>query len=335
MLVGIQDDANTLYGDPDKTFPILKQLRVQLLRVNMYWGGKYGAALWRPDHPQDPADPAYDWSLYDRTVQYASQYGIKILFSIYGTPGWANGRRGLNHAPMNSLDLLKFAYAAAKRYSGTYIGDDGRKLPAVKLWLAWNEPNNPIFLSPQYGRVGNGWVPQSAVDYARICNAVYDGIHLTSLRGESVACGATAPRGNNSPVGRSSISPIAFLLACKRYGLRRVDAWAHHPYYGMPTESPATPPRTSTAVTLGNIDTLIAQVTRLYGPKPLWITEYGYQTNPPDHTFGVSYLRQAEWLVRAYAIARANPRIAMMIWFLLRDEPSIGSGWQSGFFTIT
>jgi hypothetical protein len=25
----------------------------------------------------------------------------------------------------------------------------------------------------------------------------------------------------------------------------------------------------------------------------------------------------------------------MMIWFLLRDEPRIGSGWQSGFFTIT
>ena len=34
---------------------------------------------------------------------------------------------------------------------------------------------------------------------------------------------------------------------------------------------------------------------------------------------------------QAYAIARKNPRIDMMIWFLLRDEPGIG-GWQSGFF---
>jgi hypothetical protein len=30
-------------------------------------------------------------------------------------------------------------------------------------------------------------------------------------------------------------------------------------------------------------------VTRLYGNKRIWITEYGYQTNPPDEFFGVSW----------------------------------------------
>ena len=32
------------------------------------------------------------------------------------------------------------------------------RLPAVKLWLAWNEPNNPTFLTPQYAKVGGKWV---------------------------------------------------------------------------------------------------------------------------------------------------------------------------------
>src|SRR6266550_1499550 len=36
MLVGIVDDAQTLYGDPDKTYPLLKKLRVQVVRVNLY-----------------------------------------------------------------------------------------------------------------------------------------------------------------------------------------------------------------------------------------------------------------------------------------------------------
>ncbi len=36
---------------------------------------------------------------------------------------------------------------------------------------------------------------------------------------------------------------------------------------------------------------------------------------------------------QAYAIARKNPRIDMMFWFLVRDEPKIG-GWQSGLETV-
>ena len=81
MLIGINDEANTLYGNPDVTFPILRRLHVQVLRVNLYWGGRFGVALERPLDPTNPRDPAYDWTLYDRTVNYASQYGIRMLFS--------------------------------------------------------------------------------------------------------------------------------------------------------------------------------------------------------------------------------------------------------------
>ena len=86
-------------------------------------------------------------------------------------------------------------------------------------------------------------------------------------------------------------------------------------------------------MTLGNISDLIREVTRLYGNKRIWITEYGYQSNPPDRLFGVSWAKQAAYLTQAFALARKNPRIDMMLWFLLKDEPSLG-GWQSGLLTI-
>jgi hypothetical protein len=333
MLVGLLDEANTLYGNPDWSFPILRQLRVKALRVNLYWGGRFGVARERPRTPANPNDPAYDWSLYDRTVRYAAQYGIKMVFSIYGTPGWANGFKGLNHAPTKPSDLQKFAYAAAKRYSGTFVGDDGLRLNAVRYWLAWTEPNNPINLFPQYKRVGGRWVAQAGRDYAKICNAIYTGVHSTAIRGEQVGCGVTAPRGNNAPGGiRASTSPIAFLRAAKAGGMRRFDAYAHNPYALGKAESPTTNPPGRNSVTLANINTLIAEVTRLYGRKPLWITEYGYQTNPPDRLIGVSYARQARWLTQAYSVARANPRITMMLWFLLKDDTA-AQGWQSGLLT--
>jgi hypothetical protein len=200
--------------------------------------------------------------------------------------------------------------------------------------MAWNEPNRSIGLKTQYRRVGGRWVMQSPIDYTRICNAIYGGVHRTLIRGEKVACGATAPRGNNSPTSsRPTISPLAFMRALHTAGLRKFDAYAHHPYYGRKTETPTTNP-SSTAVTMGNINTLIAQLTKLWGSKRLWITEYGYQTNPPDRAFGVTYAKQAAYMKQAYAIARKNPRIDMMLWFLLRDEPRLG-GWQSGLLTRT
>ena len=120
--------------------------------------------------------------------------------------------------------------------------------------------------------------------------------------------------------------------------MKTFDAYAHNPYYGVPTETPTTrPPGTRsgqapTAITLANIDILIAAVGHLYGRRPIWITEYGYQTNPPDPHFGVSWAKQARYLTQAFAVARKNSRIKLMLWFLVRDEPNV-AGWQSGLIT--
>ncbi len=245
--------------------------------------------------------------------------------------------------PRNALDLERFATAAARRYSGTFTGRDGRTLPPVRSWLAWNEPNNPAFLRPQYRKVAGKFVIQSAIDYAKICNAVVKGVRKTTVGASKVACGVTGPRGNNNPnSSRPAVSPLPFLRAMKKAGAKGFDAYAHHPYYGAPRETPSTPPppgihgNAPTAITLGNIGLLVNEVTRLYGNKRIWFTEYGYQTNPPDKIFGVSFVNQARYLTQAYGIAKRNPRVDMFIWFLLRDERlGVNQGWQSGLLTAS
>jgi hypothetical protein len=338
---GIFDDTQLNYGNPDVVFPMLKQLRTQIVRVNLVWGGPNGVARRRPVNPMNPADPAYDWSVYDRTVTHATANGMKVVLAIVGTPPWANSAAGLNVAPRSILDLERFATAAARRYNGTFRGADGRPLPPVRQWLAWNEPNNPVFLRPQYKKVGKTFVVQSAIDYAKICNAVVKGVRKTTIGASKVACGVTGPRGNNNPnSSRPGVSPLAFLRAMKKAGAKGFDAYAHHPYYGKRQETPSTPPppgihgNESTAVTLGNINVLVKELTRLYGNKRLWITEYGYQTNPPNRLFGVTYVQQARYMTEAYGIAKRHPRIDMFIWFLLRDERRAG-GWQSGLLTAS
>ncbi len=83
---------------------------------------------------------------------------------------------------------------------------------------------------------------------------------------------------------------------------------------------------------MANLPTIRADVTRYFGAKPLWLTEYGYQTNPPDRLLGVSYAQQAEYLGEAALRVWQQSGVTVLIHFLIRDEPSLG-GWQSGLFT--
>jgi hypothetical protein len=333
LRLGITDSGAALYGD-NSMYPTLRELRASVLRVHLNWGGRVGVARRKPRDPSDPEDPAYDWRAYDRIVLAAAANRVEVLFTIFGTPPWENGGRAPTRAPRDTAELEDFAYAAATRYGGTYARADGTVLPAVRRWTAWNEPNLRIGLYEQWRRVGGRWVAQSARDYARLCNAIVLGVHATLVAGERVACGVTAARGNNNPRGEhQSVSPIVFLRAMAAAGARGFDAYAHHPYNGSMTETPSTRPRGPSAVTLGNIDVLERELARLYGrPVPLWLTEYGYQTNPPDRLFGVSPAKQAAYLTQALAIARRDPRIDLLLWFLLRDERDVAR-WQSGLVT--
>jgi hypothetical protein len=118
---------------------------VQEIRLNLYWGGKYGVAKTRPLAIRPiPNDPAYDWSLYDRTVNYAAQYGIHVLFSSTAHRPGRTAARAQNVAPTQRRSTCATSptrpRALQRRGSSA---PTARLLPAVREWLAWNEPNNP------------------------------------------------------------------------------------------------------------------------------------------------------------------------------------------------
>jgi hypothetical protein len=333
LQLGITDSGAASYGD-GSLYPTLAELHASVLRVHLNWGGRLGVARRMPVDPSDPEDRAYDWRLYDRIVLGAAASGVEVLFTIFGTPPWANGGAPPNRAPRETAALEDFAYAAATRYGGRYERPDGTLLPAVRRWTAWNEPNLRIGLYAQWRRAGTHWIAQSPRDYARICNAVVLGVHATMLAGERVACGVTAPRGNNNPhAEHPSVAPLVFLRTMAAAGARGFDAYAHHPYNGSIRETPSTRPAGPSSVTLGNIDVLERELARLYGRRvPIWLTEYGYETNPPDRRLGVSLAAQAAYLTQAVAIARRDPQIDLLLWFLLRDEVD-PERWQSGLVT--
>jgi hypothetical protein len=85
---------------------------------------------------------------------------------------------------------------------------------------------------------------------------------------------------------------------------------------------------------MATLPSLITAVRRAFGPsKRIWLTEYGYQTNPPDRILGVSDRAQARFLGEAALRAYELPRVDILIHYLLQDEPAVDR-WQSGLRTV-
>jgi len=116
----------------------------------------------------------------------------------------------------------------------------------------------------------------------------------------------------------------------------RLDVYAHNPYPLDPKrETPlhAPPCATCTTVTMATLSRLERLVAQDFPRVRIWLTEYGYQSNPPDRILGVTPALQARYVGEgAYAAYRA-PRVYLLIHFLYRDEPTL-SRFQSGLVTL-
>src|SRR5581483_28682 len=294
---GVQDDAWVLYGPGtmDDRLDQLQSLGVDVVRFTVDWNAV------------EPRKGVYDWTLADEVLNGLHARGIAPLVTLYGAPRWANGDRLATWAPTSGSTFAAFARTVAERY------------PFVHLWTIWNEPNQVRSLRPT--------TPKTYVQ--KLLNPAYAAIHAVSPSSQ-VAGGVTAPRG-----ATGGVSPVAWIAGMKTWHAK-LDAYAHNPYPLSPQETPTTgAPRYGDTITMASLNRLLIDVKNAFGTKTrIWLTEYGYQTNPPDRTLGVSYAKQAKYMSEAALRAYEAPRVDILIHYLVVDEPDVGR-WQSGVYTVT
>jgi hypothetical protein len=293
---GIQDDAWLAYGPGslEDRLRTLDGLGIDIVRYTVNW------------HDVERRRGERDWAQTDRILNGLRSHGIAAVVTIWGTPRWANGGRSANWAPNKASSFANFAAAAAKRYR------------FVKKWLIWNEPNQRRWLRPTSARTY----------VTKLLNPAYRSMHNVS-RGVKIGAGVTAPRG-----AYRGISPVDFIRGMRR-ARARLDAYAHHPYALRRGETPTSGGcGHCTTITMATLDRLLREVKRAWGGKRIWLTEYGYQTNPPDRALGVSRALQARYLAEASRKVFATPRVDMLIHYLYKDEPTMAR-WQSGLMAIS
>ena len=291
------------------------------------------------ENPTSPSDPAYNFAAIDAVLRKFRGTGISATLLVTDAPRWAQGPGGTPDLyaygawEPNATALGQFATALARRYTGSFPDplNKGQHLPRVRYYQAWAEANINIHLSPQWLRDANGnWQPAAPDIYAKMLNAFYAGVKSASTSDVVIASGL-APYGD-LPGGRR-IPPLKFLrsLLCLSDSLAATtcpdpahfDVLAMDPYEVGPPTTPAKVGDDITVPDLGKIAPVLRRALQLgtalpRARKQLWVTEFSYDSNPPN-PYAPSIAKQARWLEESmYIFWREG--VSNVYWYLIRDQ---------------
>jgi hypothetical protein len=302
----------------------------------------------------DPNDPRYSWADLDAAVALIRSKGMRVMLTITGPgPLWSTSsprKRNPRLAP-KSAEYAAFSRATAARYGGQ-----------VDRYLLWNEPNQPGWLQPQWEcKRRRDCSPVAPHIYRNLVRAATPAIHAADP-GSEVVIGELAPIGNSPISNNTPIAPLPFLRAmgcvderyrtlrrgrCKGFKPARADAFGYHPH--PVKNAPDAPNPDINEAQFADLSRLFAVLDRLKARGRLQasggfhLTEFGYQTSPPDHAIGITLAQQTRYLQQAAFVAWRAKRVKSLSYYQWDDEPVVYrgrgtkaySGWQSGLRFVT
>jgi hypothetical protein len=344
-----QDDTSLIFSSDAKrqdTLDQIKALGANTVHTLVFWNrmAPNPNSRTRPagfDATNPAAYPPGAFEPYDLLVSEAQARGLQIIFSPVQAPTWAD--------TCHTKGQAHHCSPSAKEY-GQFIQALGKRYPGVHRWSAWNEPNESNWLYPQQTRKHGHNIPTAAVVYRNLFRAMTGALQATGHGSDQFLLGETAPLGRTSgPLGKRFLSPVAFyqgVFCLDRRGhklrgrvakdsgcsgsYRKLAAAgvSHHPYNRGGSQPPTRRPTGPGEVTIANISTLSrvinqgAHAGRIRGRLPFYFTEFGFQTNPPDHIFGLPLSRQAVYINQSDYIAYRNSRVRAVSQYELFDDPN-------------
>jgi hypothetical protein len=327
----------------------------KFVQIEVDWKSIEPRAPRHGDALASPAGPQFEFSALDAHVEELAGSGLQPVFLVTDAPRWAEGKGGTRseyanggYEP-NAPAFRDLAEAMAKRYSGSYPNPlkPRRKLPPVRYMQAWGEANMNLHLSPQWTRTGGRLQNSGATIYRSLLNAFYTGVKAGDHDDIVLASGLEA-YGDPPDQLLQRTRPVTFLedLLCLTQDLTRAgcsdpahfDVLASDPYDSFAPTVSAVSPLDASAPDLGRLTKVVKAALSAHTllpdtPKPLWVTEFGYDSDPPNPTKGtLSTATQARWLEQAFYVFW-HEGVSTVLWYLVRDQvPPYSVNYFSGVF---
>jgi hypothetical protein len=325
----------------------------RFVQVEVDWVGVEPSAPRPGESPTNPSAKQFNFGYLDAEVAEFERTGLRPVFLVTDAPRWAQGPGGTaaeyatgGYEP-NATAFGDLGRALAERYSGHFRDpqDPRRRLPRVRYMQAWAEANTPFHLSPQWSASHGRLINTGALIYRRMLNAFYAGVK-TAAPSDKVITSGLEGYGDAPGQGLQRTHPVTFLqnvLCLQQPGSScgepaHFDVLASDPYdIGSPTTH-AVSPLDASAPDLARLTRLVKAALAAHTllpdtPKPLWVTEFGYDSNPPNPTKGtISLATQARWLEESFYVFWSEGATTEL-WYLIRDQtPPYTQNYFSGVY---
>ena len=300
---GVLDEGAMRYGGDAERAEGLRLAAasgLSIVRVDVRWADVAPDGDEKPTgfDAADPSDPRYRWAEVDRTIAEVTAAGFEPLVTVTFAPRWAEG----SGRPPDSARSRPGTWKPSAGELGLFMRAAARRYPRVRRWQVWNEPNLYVFLRPQWVRRR----PYAARHYARMLSAAYRALKDVR-RSNFVVSAGTAPFGGGPRVAHGRTAPVRFVREMLR-ARPPLDAYAHHPYsLGGPTRRALN----RDDVSLPDIWKLRRVAARARMRRPIWVTEMGWDTRPPDPQ-GIALRTHGTWMSQAlYVLWRQGVPVAL------------------------
>ncbi|MGI8846398.1 MAG: hypothetical protein ACR2HC_09555, partial [Thermoleophilaceae bacterium] len=223
-----------------------------------------------------------------------------------------------------------FAAAVAKRYSGK-----------VSYYALWNEPNiGKTWLTPRYGRAkGVGRYDYAAAKYRQLYRAGYKSIaRYDRARRNKVLFGETAAIGAPTDFIRAALcldtrgnafrGRRAKVQGCSgRVAKLNTLGFAVHPYNSGGNGTPRSKTSSRNALPIAYMPRLTriidgaARHRRIARGRGIYVTEFGFQSRPPDTFSNVSLTEQGQYINESDRLLFGASRVKWVAQYELTDVP--------------
>ena len=293
----------------DDDYEVMAKAGVKSIRLPLFW---FGA------EPVSPLAKQPDWGGFDRGVELAAKYRMRVLPFVWGSPSWVTPEPQLEPVaqPWQRQAWASFLRRAVRRYGprGAFWRQNPElpRLP-VRAWEIWNEQNI---------------VPFGSADPERFARLIRVSGHVLRREdpGARLILGGFFGRPLQVPPNEHA---ARFLVELYRLGMKRwFQGVGWHPYVAE----------------AGAMRNQIRNLRRVMqehgdGAKPLYITEMGWGSNGNESRWERGWRGQARQLDRAFAMLthhRRAWRIGGVWWFSLADAsgPACQFCDSSGLLTV-
>jgi hypothetical protein len=260
-----------------------------------------------------------------RAARAEGRPGFEVVVDVFGAPAWAAlPPHGCELAGASSFmrPLAPAALGAYRNLIAALISLARSKGVALPWWSAWNEPNDPRFLSPQRAGCDAHGTPLATAVYAQLARAMSAELKQADP-GAQMLLGELGGYDSGSA---HRLSVEEFVASLPPDVLCLSDTWAVHAYAAYGRRGPAE--RDPVTALESALDARGGCATSAH----VWVTEAGAGAPDPGRarTAAAGEGRDGCLALATQVLRwRADPRVAAVFQYEFRDDPAFPVGLAS------